>query len=102
MNTTTDLAQHSTITQLVGVYQQAETDIRAALASVALVPLISWEGAPDELFFAYATIVRQMQPHTRPLAYHAIAAELDWGHRRMIWENSGLASEIPTTRCQFE
>lgn len=34
MNTTTDLAQHSTITQLVGVYQQAEADIRAALASI--------------------------------------------------------------------
>lgn len=77
-------------------------DTNALMASVALCPLISWAGAPQELFDAYAAIVRQMQPHTRPLAYHAIAAELDWGHRLMIWTCAGLQPEIPETRCQFE
>lgn len=77
------------------------TDVYALVASVALCPLIAYEGAPRELFQAYAAIVGQMQSHTRGLAYHAIAFSLDWGHREMIWRNAGLL-ERPKTRCLHE
>ena len=78
------------------------TDMHALVTSVSLSNLISWAGAPPELFDAYRSIVHQMQSHTRYLAYHAIACELDWSHRRMIWETAGMADEIPKGRCQFE
>lgn len=77
------------------------TDTYALVTSVGLVNLISWSGAPDELFAAYGAIVRQMQPGQRHLAFHAIACELDWGHRGMIWEQAGLG-EVPTSRCVFD
>jgi len=66
-------------------------DTVALLASVAMLPLISYDGAPAELFFAYRAIVLQMQPKMRWAAYHAIASELDWSHREMIWR----AAELP-------
>lgn len=78
------------------------TDTYALVTSVSLSNLISYSSAPRELFEAYGHIVRTMQPHTRGLAYHAIACELDWSHRDMIWAASGLLPEKPTTRCQFE
>src|SRR5690348_11828568 len=52
------------------------TDCYALVTSVNLSNLISYSSAPTELFAAYGAIVRQMQPHTRGLAYHAIACEL--------------------------
>lgn len=77
-------------------------DVAALVASVNLSNLISYESAPDDLFFAYRCIVEAMQPQSRFLAYHAIACELDWSHRRMIWERAGLAGQIPTSRCVHE
>lgn len=77
-------------------------DTHALVASVAMCPLISYQSAPLELFQAYGAIVRQMQAHTVHLAYHAIAMELDWSHRRMIWQLAGLDAEIPTSRCAHE
>lgn len=66
-------------------------DVEALLAASAIVPMISWEGAPDALFDAFAACVNEMQPHCRYLAFHAIAAELDWGHRAMIWGRCRLS-----------
>ncbi|MDE2104497.1 MAG: hypothetical protein KGL39_45095 [Patescibacteria group bacterium] len=83
-------------------------DWNALLASVALTPLISHESAPPRLFTAYANIVMEMQEHTRWLAFHAIAMELDWGHRFMIWEQSNHHRDFeqplmpPTSLCCFE
>ena len=78
-------------------------DANALLASVALCPLISWTGAPAECFAAYGAIVRQMQPQNRWLAYHAIAMELDWSHRAMIWLAADLpASDKPVHKAAFE
>ena len=78
-------------------------DANALCASVALTPLISWEGAPPALFAAYAAIVVEMQPHTRWLAYHAIAMELDWSHRAMIWAKAGLPEgDKPSRLASFE
>ena len=78
-------------------------DTNALVASVALVNLISWEGAPGQLFDAYRNIVLEMQPHTRWLAYHAIAMELDWGHRAMIWAAAGLPEgDKPARLASFE
>lgn len=78
-------------------------DVNALLASVALCPLVSWSGAPKELFAAYRAIVMEMQPHTRWLAFHAIAMELDWSHRAMIWTQAGLPEgDKPARLASFE
>lgn len=78
------------------------TDTYALVASVNLTNLISYESAPAELFAAYGAIVRAMQPHTRWLAYHAIACELDWCHRNMIWAASDLPEgDKPARECLF-
>jgi hypothetical protein len=78
-------------------------DMQALGASVALTPLISYAGAPKELFAAYGAIVLQMQPQTRWMAFHAIAMELDWGHRFMIWSAAGLPEgDKPAHKCAFE
>lgn len=79
------------------------TDCYALVTSVNLSNLISYSSAPPELFIAYGAIVRQMQPHTRGLAYHAIACELDWSHRDMIWEQAQLSpDDKPKCKCAFE
>jgi hypothetical protein len=78
-------------------------DCYALVTSVNLCNLIGYASAPPELFVAYGAIVLQMQPHTRGLAYHAIACELDWPHRDMIWELAGLADgDKPKCKCAFE
>lgn len=78
-------------------------DARALLASVAITPLISWKGGSQELFDAYRAIVSEMQPSTRWLAFHAIAMELDWSHRFMIWRKAGLAAEdMPKFKAAHE
>ncbi|MGB7749525.1 MAG: hypothetical protein WBN75_19815 [Verrucomicrobiia bacterium] len=79
------------------------TDCHALVTNVNLCNLISYSSAPRELFTAYGAIVRQMQPHTRGFAYHAVASELDWTHRDMIWELAGLpVGDKPTFKCAFE
>ncbi|MDE2104545.1 MAG: hypothetical protein KGL39_45340 [Patescibacteria group bacterium] len=79
------------------------TDTYALVTSVNLCNLISYQGAPPDLFAAYRAIVSQMQPGLRHLAYHAIACELDWSHRRMIWDRADLAPHNRiTTRCEHE
>ena len=79
------------------------TDTQALMTSISLCPLISHRGAPEELFAAYGAIVRQMQPHTRWLAFHAIAMELDWSHRFMIWEAAGLPdADRPKHKAAWE
>jgi hypothetical protein len=79
------------------------TDCHALVTSVNLCNLIGYSSAPPELFAAYGAIVRQIQPHTRGLAYHAIACELDWPHRDMIWELAGLSpGDKPKCKCAFE
>ncbi len=79
------------------------TDCYALVTSVNLCNLIDYPSALPELFAAYGAIVRQMQPHTRGLAYHAIACELDWPHRDMIWELAGFsAGDKPTWKCKYE
>ena len=79
------------------------TDSYALTASVALCPLIGYETAPAELFEAFGSIVRAMQPHTRWMAYHAIAMELDWSHREMIWTAAGLPEGYkPAVKASFE
>lgn len=78
-------------------------DWNALVASVALTPLISWEGAPTQLFAAYRAVVMEMQPQSRWLAYHAIAMELDWGHRAMIWAVAVLPEcDKPSRLASFE
>ncbi len=77
------------------------TDVYALVTSVNLSNLISYASARRELFEAYFSIVSEMQPHTRHLAFHAIACELDWSHREMIWAAAGFENR-PTSVCEFE
>lgn len=78
-------------------------DCYALVTSVNLSNLINHSSAPPELFAAYGAIVRQMQEHTRGLAYHAIACELDWSHRDMIWDLAGFSTgDKPRYKCAFE
>lgn len=77
-------------------------DANALVASVAMTPLISWDGVKPELFAAYHAIVMEMQPQCRWMAYHAIAMELDWGHRSMIWAMAGLPEgDKPSREASF-
>ncbi len=79
------------------------TDVFALVTSVGLCNLIGYESAPLELFAAYRSIVLQMQPSTRWLAYHAIAIELDWSHRGMIWAHAVLPEDDkPARKCAWE
>ena len=78
------------------------TDSAALVTSVNLSNLISYPSAPSELFQAYRAIVSQMQDHTRHLAFHAIAMELDWSHRFMIWDQAGLEIPARLTVCKFD
>jgi hypothetical protein len=82
------------------------TDTVALVTATNLSNLISYESAPPELFEAYRSIVLQMQNRNQQLAYHAIACELDWSHREMIWQKSGLTAFafdlIPKLKCAFE
>lgn len=83
------------------------TDTYALVTSVNLSNLISYPSAPPELFRAWCDIVSQMQEHNRHLAYHAVAMELDWSHRRMIWEQAFtiagvLQQDIPQSICCYE
>jgi hypothetical protein len=78
-------------------------DVNALVASVALTPLISYAGASVDLFQAYRAVVMEMQPKCRWLAYHAIAMELDWGHRAMIWIAAALPEgDKPAQLAAFE
>jgi|HubBroStandDraft_1064217.scaffolds.fasta_scaffold518716_2 hypothetical protein len=79
------------------------TDTCALVTSVNLSNLISYDSAPNELFIAYRSVVLQMQPGLRHLAYHAIACELDWSHRSMIWECACLPEgDKPARKCVNE
>jgi len=79
------------------------TDTYALVTSVGLSNLIGYESAPSELFAAYGAIVSQMQPHNRWLAFHAVAMELDWGHRFMVWKLAGLRPEdMPKHKAGWE
>lgn len=76
-------------------------DTHALIAATALCPMISWEGAPPELFRAFGAIVSNMQPGARHLAFHAVAFQLDWSHRAMIWQMAELGP-IPNSFCLHE
>lgn len=81
------------------------TDTHALVTATNLSNLISYESAPARLFQAYGAIVEEMQPTTRHLAFHAIACELDWSHRMMIWTRAGLTDgrgRGPAIRCLCE
>jgi hypothetical protein len=76
-------------------------DMHALRASVALTPLLSWSGAEPGLFDAYRSVVLEMQESTRWLAYHAVAFELDWGHREMLWQGAQVPT-APHGKCAYE
>ena len=79
------------------------TDTCALVASVNLSNLISYPSADAELFAAYRAIVNQMQPHNRYQAVHAIAIELDWSHRFMIWAAAKLdEADMPKHKASWE
>ena len=75
-------------------------DVEALVTSVNLSNLITHPTAPPALFKAYCAIVEEMQPFARGVAFHAIACELDWGHRFMIWACAHLhVDDYPNFVC---
>ena len=76
------------------------TDAKALAAAVQIIELYAYCEAPA-VIEAFGLIVRQMQPSTQHLAYHAIAHILDWPDRSRIWVAAGLPEFAPT-RCAFE
>ena len=80
-----------------------DTDTAALVTSVNLTNLIAYPQAPLDLFAAYRAIINAMQPHNRWMAYHAIAMELDWSYRRMVWDHARLdPADIPAFKCAYE
>jgi len=82
------------------------SDTRALRAAVQIIEQFSYDQHPDVLR-AFAYVVSRMQPHTRELAYHAIAHPLDWSDREKLWHASGLAGAFlnslpPKMKCSFE
>jgi hypothetical protein len=75
-------------------------DVEALVTSVNLSNLINHPGANPKLFAAYRDIVEEMQPFIRGIAFHAIACELDWDHRFMIWDVARLhVDDYPNFIC---
>ncbi len=77
------------------------TDSYALRAAVQCVELYAYTSSQDAVG-AFALVVGQMQPHTRRLAYHAIAHVMDWGHRAELWERAGLDLPPNLGLCAFE
>lgn len=79
------------------------TDTRALRAAVEIIELYSYD-RHSFVLAAFRLVVERMQPHTRWLAYHAIAMVMDWGDRREIWDAAGLdfTPVIGKPRCQAE
>lgn len=65
------------------------TDAKALAAAVHIVELFAYSPS-DEILAAFAAVVRQMQPSTRFLAFHAVAKVMDWDDRERVWEGAGL------------
>lgn len=76
-------------------------DSAALKAAVQIVELYSLHPGPDVLT-AFHRVVGSMQPHTRRLAYHAIAHVMDWSHRGEIWARAALPPVENAGRCKFE
>ncbi len=77
------------------------TDARALRAAVQCVELYAYTGSQGAVG-AFALAVEHMQPHTRRLAYHAIAHVMDWGHRSELWTRAGLTLPSNVGLCAFE
>lgn len=75
-------------------------DSKALSAAVHLVALYASTGE-EEVLVAFAIVVRQMQPTTLHLAYHAIAHVMDWHDRARIW-NAASCPPCNPGRCKFE
>lgn len=79
-------------------------DTRALAAAVQVVALYNAcdSEAEDFALTAFRGCVLSMQPHTRELAYHAVAHVGDWSFRAIMWERSGLEPLPHVGRCKFE
>lgn len=78
-------------------------DTRALRAAVQIVELYQYCDDSQSCAQAFGLIVRQMQPSTRRLAFHAIAMLTEWEYRATLWELARLPpfSEHPGV-CKFE
>lgn len=78
------------------------TDTRALRASVEIAELAASTGVAA-VAEPWGLIVRQMQPHTRYLAFHGVAMALDWGFRWEFWRlarfDAGELAGIP--ECKY-
>lgn len=75
--------------------------LRAAWAVIVLWNRDDGDGC-DELLTAFAICVGRMQPHTRQLAFHAIAQVMNWADRSKVWARAGLPEVVRPWRCKHE
>jgi len=77
------------------------TDAKALFAAAGIVNLWGYSKSRKSAE-AFGLVVQEMQPSTRELAYHIIAAETDWSFRAQLWAQAGLPP-LPQARvCSFE
>lgn len=75
-------------------------DAQALRAAVQIVELYAYTRG-DDLAQAFGTVVRQMQPEMRFLAYHSIAHVLDWRDRARVWAQAGLEPLGSIPECTY-
>lgn len=76
------------------------TDAKALDAAVHIIELMAYAGVTDPLAEAFGAVVLGMQPHTRYLAYHAIAHVMDWADRERVWVAAGLPTIGNIPECE--
>lgn len=77
------------------------TDSKALTAAHAIINLYSSVG-DRRVLDAFMIAVNEMQPHTRYLAYHAIAEVLNWEDRPRLLTAAGLEPIDSPGRCNYE
>ncbi len=78
------------------------TDSRALDAAVQIIELWAFDSEGDETLRAFEIVVLRMQPHTRQLAYHAIAHVVNWEDRERVWKACSLPPVANPWRAKFE
>lgn len=76
------------------------TDWRALTAAVHIIELYTVHRDPAVLQ-AFGLIVGQMQRSMQELAYHAIAAGLNWEDREPLWAEAGLEPFARVSVCVY-
>lgn len=78
-------------------------DTTALLAATQVAALWIHGGDEQAIASAFRSIVLEMQPHTRYLAFHAIAHVGEWDNRAQLWHLAQLPQEdvLGRPECKY-